>query len=268
MADGHEDRRARHAGVLRQRHASCRARSRSRRSRRAIDEELAKAEALVKTGTPKAKVYAEIMKDAADGAAAAGGRRRREPGAEPEPDQDETVHQVEAGKAPVARAQERPHHHGGVLRLPVPVLQPGRADHRPAGEGIPGQDPGGVEGLPAQLPPERQARRPSPPGWPASRASSGRCTRSCSRTRRRSIGASLEKYAAGAGAGRGQVEGGAGQQQVRRRHRRRHGGRARSWGCRARRPRSSTAARSAGAYPYETFKKIVDQELAKAKKRS
>jgi protein-disulfide isomerase len=63
-----------------------------------IDEELRKAEALVANGTPKAKVYDEIMKKVAEAPpappaqAAAGG----EP---PGPEADQTVHKIEIGKS-------------------------------------------------------------------------------------------------------------------------------------------------------------------------
>jgi protein-disulfide isomerase len=62
-----------------------------------IDEELRKAEELVKKGTPKAKVYDEIMKNAQTQVAAA-------PAAAPPeaagPENDQTVYKLEPGKSP------------------------------------------------------------------------------------------------------------------------------------------------------------------------
>jgi protein-disulfide isomerase len=62
-----------------------------------IDEELKTAEALVAKGTPKAKVYDVLMKDAKTevAAAPAGGGGEAEKG----PDQDKTVFKVEAGSS-------------------------------------------------------------------------------------------------------------------------------------------------------------------------
>jgi protein-disulfide isomerase len=68
-----------------------------------IDQELTKAEALVKKGTPKAKVYDEIMKTA--GAAPAPARAAAEPGG---PDSDQTVYKVEIGKSPVRGPKKAP----------------------------------------------------------------------------------------------------------------------------------------------------------------
>jgi protein-disulfide isomerase len=64
-----------------------------------IDEELKKAEALVKKGTPKAKVYDEIMKTAGSAPAAAPAAA----GAG-----DETVHKVIAGSAPARGPKNAP----------------------------------------------------------------------------------------------------------------------------------------------------------------
>ena len=63
-----------------------------------IDEELKSAEAMVAKGTPKAKVYDVIMKDAKAEVPAAPAGQAAE--AEKTPDQDKTVYKVEAGDSP------------------------------------------------------------------------------------------------------------------------------------------------------------------------
>jgi protein-disulfide isomerase len=72
-----------------------------------IDAQLAKAEALVAAGTPRAKVYAKIL----DGAQAAAPPPPPPPpaaGAPPEPDSDQTVYQIEVGKAPFRGPKNAP----------------------------------------------------------------------------------------------------------------------------------------------------------------
>ncbi|HEY0714239.1 MAG TPA: thioredoxin domain-containing protein, partial [Polyangia bacterium] len=64
----------------------------------AIDKELAKAEALVAKGVPKAKVYDEIMKTASAQVAAAPAAPAAQ--AEPTPETDQTVFKVDPGKSP------------------------------------------------------------------------------------------------------------------------------------------------------------------------
>ncbi len=65
-----------------------------------IDKELAKAEALVSKGVPEAKVYDEIMKTAAATVAAAPAAAKKAPDAEPTPETDQTIFKVDAGKSP------------------------------------------------------------------------------------------------------------------------------------------------------------------------
>jgi protein-disulfide isomerase len=62
-----------------------------------IDQELKKAQALVAKGTPKAKVYETIMKSAKDSVAAAPAAAQAEPAG---PDSDTKVWKVEAGNGP------------------------------------------------------------------------------------------------------------------------------------------------------------------------
>jgi protein-disulfide isomerase len=65
-----------------------------------IDKQLAKAEALVAKGVPKAKVYAEIMKGASDKVEAApAAAAAKAPDAEPTPETDQTVFKVDPGKS-------------------------------------------------------------------------------------------------------------------------------------------------------------------------
>ncbi len=63
-----------------------------------IDQELTKAEALVKKGTPKAKVYDQIMKTALAAVPAAPAAAKAE-GGEANPEDDKTVYKVDPGKS-------------------------------------------------------------------------------------------------------------------------------------------------------------------------
>jgi protein-disulfide isomerase len=71
-----------------------------------IDEELKTADALVAKGTPKAKVYDVLMKDAKTEVAAAPAQAQA--GAEKTPEQDETVYKVAAGNAPAKGSKSAP----------------------------------------------------------------------------------------------------------------------------------------------------------------
>jgi protein-disulfide isomerase len=74
-----------------------------------IDKELEKAEALVKKGTPKAKVYDEIMKTAAAAVPAApAAPQAKAPDAEPTPETDQTIFKVDAGKSPARGPKNAP----------------------------------------------------------------------------------------------------------------------------------------------------------------
>ena len=71
-----------------------------------IDEELKNADALVAKGTPKSKVYDALMKDAKTEVAAAPAQAAQ--GAEKTPEQDETVYKVAAGNAPAKGSKNAP----------------------------------------------------------------------------------------------------------------------------------------------------------------
>ena len=82
-----------------------------------IDEEIKKADALVKKGKPKAKLYDEIMKHAQAEAAAAA------PPPPPRPPASDDGLQGRPGQRAGEGPEERAGHHRRVLGLPVPVLQ-------------------------------------------------------------------------------------------------------------------------------------------------
>ena len=135
-----------------------RARSRSRRSRPRSTRRSRTAEALVAKGTPRRKVYDELMKDAkAEVAGGAGAPPAAAAGASRKPTPRST--RSTAGQ----RAVEGPEDGAGadrrVLRLPVPVLLARRADARADRGEVPGQGPHRVEQLPAAVPQQRGAGR-------------------------------------------------------------------------------------------------------------
>jgi protein-disulfide isomerase len=68
--------------------------------KRRIDRELVKAEALVEKGVPRSKVYDTIMKDAQAAVAAAAAPPSGGAAAEPSPETDQTVFKVDAGRSP------------------------------------------------------------------------------------------------------------------------------------------------------------------------
>ena len=196
----------------------------------------------------------------------AGGAGRRPPrrGAEKTPEQDTTVYKVVGGDGPAKGSKNAPLQVVDLLRLPVPVLQAGRADAVAAGEGVRRQGAHGLEELPAAVPPQRRAggrggdgrRRPgevladarqavreqhrarSRRAWRSTRRSwastwpSSRPTSTPRSTRTRSQSDTKEGQAVG-------VNG---------------------------TPAVFINGRKInGAYPWETFKKIADDELAKKK---
>jgi protein-disulfide isomerase len=70
-----------------------------------IDEELKNADAMIAKGTPKSKVYDALMKDAKTEVAAAPAQAQ---GGEKTPEQDETVYKVAAGNAPAKGSKNAP----------------------------------------------------------------------------------------------------------------------------------------------------------------
>ena len=128
-------------------------------------------------------------------------------------------------------------------------------------EGVPGKVRVVVEELPAALPPERQAGRRGRAG----RRRAGQVLGDARQAVREPAGArraSLEKYAQELGLDMAKFKAAldANKYKAQIEAEMKAG---RPSASTARRPSSSTAARSSGAYPYDTFKKIVDQELAK-----
>ena len=121
-----------------------------------IDEELKIADAMVAKGTPKAKVYDALMKDAKTEVPAAPAAAQAQ-GAEKTPEQDTTVYKVSRGQRPGQGVEERAAAGGDLLRLPVPVLQARRAAAVAAGEGVRQQGAHGLEELSAALPQLRRA---------------------------------------------------------------------------------------------------------------
>ena len=146
-----------------------------------IDEEIKKADAKLKSGTPRGQLYAALTQDGLAKAApppAAAGRARASP------TRTRVYQRRGQGRAGQGR-QGRAGHHRGVLRLPVPVLPRVEPTIDQGHGGVQGQGPHRLARPAAALPPERACRPPTRRSPPASRASSGRCTTSCSPTSRR-----------------------------------------------------------------------------------
>ena len=91
---------------------------------------------------------------------------------------------VETGSAPVARQPEGAGDDRRVLGLPVPVLRARAADRQAGARGVRRQGPVRLPPLSRSTSTPRRRRRARRRPAPASRASSGRCTTSCGRTRR------------------------------------------------------------------------------------
>ena len=131
-----------------------------------IDEELKKADALVAKGTPKAKVYEAIMKNAKTEVPAAPAAPRRRGREGPGAGQDGV--QGRAGQLAGQGAEERAADHGHLLGLPVPVLQARRADAEADREGVRGQG-AAWSGRTTRSPSTTTPSRPPRPRWrPAS----------------------------------------------------------------------------------------------------
>ena len=122
-----------------------------------IDDELKVTDAMIAKGTPRARLYAALMKDALPvrppkAAKNERGRRTRAGGR----------HQGlsgQAGRRAVEGAGERAAGGGGLLRLPVPLLQAGRADAGGDGEALSRQGAHRLEELSAPLSRQRHGGR-------------------------------------------------------------------------------------------------------------
>ena len=122
-----------------------------------VDEELRKAEALVKSGTPAAQVYETIIGQGCDRAGPAAGRAGPDafrPGGCP-------GRRLQEDPAAHRRSDPRPcrrtGHRGGLLGLRVPVLWPGRADAEAARAGLRRQGPVRLEAPAPAHAPQRRA---------------------------------------------------------------------------------------------------------------
>ena len=151
-----------------------------------IDEEIKKADELLKKGTKPADLYDKLMATAAAApppAAAAAAPAAR--------GQGEDRARRRAGEGP----QDRAGHGGGVQRLPVPVLLARGADAEGDRGQVQGQGAHRLQAPAARLPQQRQDRRRGVAWPPTSRASSGSTTTSCSQNQQQLDRPSLEKYA-------------------------------------------------------------------------
>ena len=116
-----------------------------------IDEEIKKADAKLASGTPRGQLYAALTKEGLDKAAP--------PPAQPGAPDANTRFRADVKGAPVEGRQGRAGDDRPVLGLPVPVLQPRRADDGQDPRGVQGQGPRRVARPAAPLPQQRDARR-------------------------------------------------------------------------------------------------------------
>jgi protein-disulfide isomerase len=229
-----------------------------------VDAEMAKAEAMVKSGVPRAKLYAEIMKKA--GAAPAPAAAAREPGAEPEPDQDETVHEVVVGKAPARGPKNAP-----ITMVVFSDFQcPFCSKVEPTIERLEREYPGKIRVVWKDFP--LNFHQNAKPAAIAARVAgeSGKFWQMHKKLFENQSALdrpSLERYAGELGLDVGKMKAALDSNK--------YGADIDAdMAAGSKLGVSGTPAtfvngrKIGGAYPYETFKKIVDQELAKAKKRS
>jgi len=144
--------------------ASCQARSPSKNFKSRIDEQLKKAEELVKKGTPKAKVYDVLMKTAK---ADTGGGAPTGAAAEPEAG---PVKNVMSGTPPRAGPRNAPLTVVLFSDFQCPFCGRVEPSLTEARKGLPRQGAGGVEELSAFLPQQTPNPRPKLPWPPTSRA--------------------------------------------------------------------------------------------------
>ena len=225
--DGPEDWRARHAGLLHQRHLPV-GRPALRERSRPDRQQLAKAEALVKKGVAQGQGLRRDHEGRRRGGrrgARRPGRRPRRPGPSRRPRPTRPCSRSTRASRPRGAPRTLPSPGDLFSDFQCPFCIAGRALHHPAGEGVPRQDPGGLEGLPARLSPERPPggdRRPRGRGRGQVLADARQAVREPARARSAQPG----EIRPGAGARHGQVPGRARQRQVLPRDRRRHEGRA------------------------------------------
>ena len=229
-----------------------------------IDTELAKAEALVKGGVARSKVYDEIMKKA--GSAPAQAAAPRDPSAPPEPDQDEKVHAVTAGKAPSRGPKNAP-----ITMIVYSDFQcPFCSRVEPTIERIEKEYPGKIRVVWKDFP--LGFHQNAKPAAIAARVAGEegkfwQMHRKLFENQKALDRLSLEKYAQELGLNMGKFKAALDSNK--------YGAEVDADMASGQKvgvsgtPATFINGRMInGAYPYETFKKVVDQELAKTKKRS
>ena len=253
---GQQDRRARHAGLLHQRQVPLgRAAVRDLQGQDRRRDEA--ADALIAKGTPKAELYDAMMKDAKTEIPAAPAPPRSRALEEPE---DTTVYKVSAATARQG-VEDGAAAGGDLLRLPVPVLHARRADSDAARKGVRRQGAPGLEELSAPFHNNADAGRRGGHG----RQRAGKfwemhdklfenqqaLDRANLEKYAQQIGLNLNKFKADLDSGSSR----AGSSPTPKRARRRHEAR----------PVFINGHKINGAYPFEAFKKIADDELKKKK---
>ena len=219
-----------------------------------IDEEIAKADKLLASGTKPADLYAKLIEE---------GVKSNAPRPRPGAGRAAAVQNVEVGNAPVTWPEERPGHHRGLLRLRVPVLRP-RACPRSSRSRTSTRARSGS--------PSSTSRCPSTPNAkPAAAASlaaheQGKFWEYHDKlfaNQRALDRASLEKYAQELGLDMGKFKAALDSQQVRRRRSPRTSNEGTRVGANGTPTFFINGRQLVGAQPVDAFKRIIDEELKK-----
>ena len=218
-----------------------------------IDEEIKKADELIKKGTPLKDVYKKLIEQAARG------RRRRAARGRAGGARGQARHQARrrAGQG----AERRQGHRRRVQRLPVPVLLARRCP-RSSRSRTSTRARCAIAFKQLPLPFHDKAHLAAEAALAANEQGKFWEMHDKLFANQQALDRpSLEKYAAGAGPQHGQVQGGARLRQVQGQGRRATPRRARRSAPPARRRSSSTAQGSSARSPFDAFKTVIDDEL-------
>ena len=224
-----------------------------------IDDEIKKADAKMAAGTPRGQLYAALIQGRPRQGRRAAATGRRDPG-EPDAEHPLSAPRSRARRCSGGQATRRSRSCSG-RDFQCPFCSARRADLAKVMDDYKGDGARGVARPAAAVPPQRRCPRPSRRAPPASRGSSGRCTTSCSPTRRTRDSRDLREVRPGPRPQHGQVQGGARRAEGQERPIEADAAAGGKIGAHGTPAFFINGKFLSGAQPYEIFKAKIDEEL-------